>query len=412
MLGDYERYIENIRNSLIQHGVLFPDIKEFSTDGNYSRVFVVAEKLDDILYFYKFLTYSGNMDEIFLPLDKTYRDTVRASAFEEFRNSLLPMLKEQLGDDQADLSINLDSLCDIDGFETANEEPEEWVADAEEEPEDTSDESSEELFDPFESEEDEQEITESLESKWVSSGGNMWGNSGDFVNHGADLFSDDGDEKDWSPNGVSLFDDTLQESEELSEVKQDSAEWVSHGVSLFDDSSSEDSSEELFEDPEEVFDDSFEEDTSWYSEDDEPFESVNDQDTWVSEESDEGSSDPDELFEDSDDQDVWVPDESGDVFDDSDDQDSWVPEDNGESTDESPVIWDEPDEVSWDDEPEEEVVEKPVVSQPVQGMGNSAVESSKKPDRERDVLDSMQDVINAVLTSAKTSFLSRKKPKE
>ena len=401
MLSDYERYIENIRNSLIQHGVLFPDIKEFSTDGDYSRVFVVAEKLDDILYFYKFLTYSGNMDEIFLPLDKTYRDTVRASAFEEFRNSLLPVLKEQLGDDQADLSINLDSLCDIDGFETANEEPEEWVADAEEEPEDTSNESSEELFDPFESEEDEQEITESLESKWVSSGGNMWDNSGDFVNHGADLFSDDGDEKDWLPHGVSLFDDTPQESEELSEVKQDSVEWVSHGVSLFDDSSSEDSSEELFED-----------DTSLDAEDDDPFESDNDQDSWVSDESDEDFSDPEELFEDSDDQDVWVPSEDDDVFDDSDDQDVWVPEDAGEDTDESPVIWDEPEDVSWNDESEEEVVEKPVVSQPVQGMGNSAVESSKKPDRERDVLDSMQDVLNAVLTSAKTSFLSRKKPKE
>ena len=400
MLSDYERYIENIRNSLIQHGVLFPDIKEFSTDGDYSRVFDVAEKLDDILYFYKFLTYSGNMDEIFLPLDKTYRDTVRASAFEEFRNSLLPVLKEQLGDDQADLSINLDSLCDIDGFETANEEPEEWVADADGEPEDTSDESSEELFDPFESEEDEQEITESIESKWVSSGGNMWDNSGDFVNHGADLFSDDGDEKDWSPHGVSLFDDTPQESEELSEVKQDSVEWVSHGVSLFDDSSSEDSSEELFED-----------DTSLDAEDDDPFESDNDQDSWVPDESDEGFADPEELFEDSDDQDVWVPSED-DVFDDSDDQDVWVPEDAGEDTDESPVIWDEPEDVSWDNESEEEVVEKPVVSQPVQGVGNSAVESSKKPDRERDVLDSMQDVINAVLTSAKTSFLSRKKPKE
>ena len=401
MLSDYERYIENIRNSLIQHGVLFPDIKEFSTDGNYSRVFDVAEKLDDILYFYKFLTYSGNMDEIFLPLDKTYRDTVRASAFEEFRNSLLPMLKEQLGDDQADLSINLDSLCDIDGFETANEEPEEWVADAEEEPEDTSDASSEELFDPFESEEDEQEITESLESKWVLSGGNMWDNSGDFVNHGADLFSDDEDEKDWSPHGVSLFDDTPQESEELSEVKQDSVEWVSHGVSLFDDSSSEDSSEEPFED-----------DTSLDAEDDDPFESDNDQDSWVSDESDEDFSDPEELFEDSDDQDVWVPSEDDDVFDDSDDQDVWIPEDAGEDTDESPVIWDKPEDVSWDDESEEEVVEKPVVSQPVQGVGNSAVESSKKSDRERDVLDSMQDVINAVLTSAKTSFLSRKKPKE
>ena len=61
MLSEYAKHLESIRNGLIQRGVIFPVVQDFSSAG-YFDIFVAGEQLAELMYFYKIMEYTGNME--------------------------------------------------------------------------------------------------------------------------------------------------------------------------------------------------------------------------------------------------------------------------------------------------------------------------------------------------------------
>lgn len=110
MLKDYSRYILNIRNSLLQCGISFDSIEVDEAD--YFAIFELALKLDDILELYRALVFSNSMEEIFIPVDDLYALYVKSESLKEFQEDILPGLREQHGD--TDSPVNLQLLLGFD----------------------------------------------------------------------------------------------------------------------------------------------------------------------------------------------------------------------------------------------------------------------------------------------------------
>lgn len=110
MLQDYSRYILNIRNSLLQCGISFDSIEVDETD--YYEVFKLALRLDDILELYRALVFSSSMQEIFIPVDDLYALYVKSESLKEFQEDILPGLREQHGDTES--PVNLQLLLGLD----------------------------------------------------------------------------------------------------------------------------------------------------------------------------------------------------------------------------------------------------------------------------------------------------------
>ena len=413
MLTDYAKYLENIRNGLIQCGVVFPQIDDMESP-DYSVLFHAGEKLSEIMYFYKIMVCSGNIEGMFLPMDKSYRGTVRAEAFSEFEEDILPYLKEQFGDEESN-SFSLESICDVEGVvDGVEDEPEVWVN------EDVSAEDTLiEVSDLFDDDEDDS----SIDMQFEASGRKLWGtdsaepiksganffkpnNEGrEYATNGVNLFKKADDPKDYVSTGVSLFGSVTEK--ELS--REDTVEYVDHGVNLFsfkveNDSPSKGSSEEYFSDEQDTWVEEVEEeqDTS---------ESVfDDQDVWVEESED----DQDTWVEESeDDQDTWVeePEDNQDVWveESEDDQDIWVPEDDSGDLFEDDAPEEVSDAIDWEEEeslPEVTSVKK--VKIPV--VKNQ--KPSRDPNYEHDIVDVVQEAASAALTSAKQFLANLTNPKK
>ena len=110
MLQDYSRYILNIRNSLLQCGISFDSIEVDETD--YYEIFKLALRLDDILELYRALVFSSSMQEIFIPVDDLYALYVKSESLKEFQEDILPGLREQHGDTES--PVNLQLLLGLD----------------------------------------------------------------------------------------------------------------------------------------------------------------------------------------------------------------------------------------------------------------------------------------------------------
>lgn len=418
MLEDYARYIENIRDGLIQCGVIFPKIDSI-VGSDYGSLFYVGESLSEILYFYKIMVCSGNMEELFIPMDKSYRGFVRTSAFKEFTEDILPYLKEQLGDDDPNSCFELSDLYVEEGLVAEEDEPEEWVN--EDVPvEDT-------LFDADDlfGDEDDDSTQEGVEDSFIHSGASLW------VSSGTNLFSSPvKSELSYVSRGTELFSISVAKT---SEPVVSSVEYVTHGIELFSvetkssfsgdsywkvdtsDSFSEDDQDSWVSEEEPFEDEPFEDDQdSWVADEGEEYFSDDDQDSWVADEEEEFIDDssqdswvPDpeeEPFED--DLDSWVADESDDVFEPSDDdvQDSWV------ADEEDDYFFPEATAGSSSDSSSTEkpvsASPKPVVVQPKQPK------SSNDCGEERDIVDTVQDAASAALTSAKRFILNITNPKK
>ena len=405
MLTDYARYIENIRNGLIQCGVVFPQIDDIAKS-DYGVLFHIGEKLTDVMYFYKIMVCSGNIEGMFLPMDKSYRGAVRMQAFLEFEEDILPSLKEQFGDED-DNSFSLESVCDVEGaIDDADEEPEVWVND-DVSAEDTLIEASD-LFD------DEDDEVVSMDLQFAASGASLWSaSSTEWVSQGTSLFSKKvEDPKEYVPQGVELFSVSTK-------TAIDSVQYVPNGVELFsiavnstpigdadpeegivdwvDDT--EDDSEVLDEDSQDVWvedsEDSEDDQDVWVSDED-------DQDVWV----DEVEDDQDSWVADEDDQDTWVgdPEDTGEVWEDAseDDQDSWTGDEDDIGEDESGAV-------EWEgDGPPTEIapLPKPVVKQ------TPKPQPVKDPNYEPDIVDVVQEAASAALTSAKQFLANLTNPKK
>ena len=78
MYSEYEKYLLNIRNSLIQNGIEFPEITKGSM--SYYELFKLGIKLSDILLYYRVLAVSGSgdgLENFFLPINTSYVDKIR-----------------------------------------------------------------------------------------------------------------------------------------------------------------------------------------------------------------------------------------------------------------------------------------------------------------------------------------------
>lgn len=413
MLSDYAMYIENIRNSLIQCGVIFPQIDNIVT-ADYGSLFHIGEKINDIMYFYKIMYCSGNMEEMFLPLGKSYRGTVRMEAFTEFKEDILPALKELFGDEDEDDNFNFGVLLDIEGAEEEYEEPEEWVNE-DVSGEDTIFEATD-LFGDDDEDEDLEFDPVDVTEQFVSSGASLWG-------------ANSHDELEFTPNGTSLFS---KKPVLLEEEKS----WVSNGTELFSiqvDSNFNTANE-----------DSVSYEGIWESEegnievsDNDADVPYNDEDVWVEDTEDVFSDDedfwneePEEVFEESedvfsDDEDVWVEDSEEDYWEeptsDSNDEDIWVEE----YEDEAPEDFENDEDIWVSDSDVWEEEEIPAFQKvPVSSVASSNQPTTKPkpvnvPPRqvkpgvgERDIVDSVQDAASAALTSAKRFLARLTRPEE
>lgn len=83
MLSDYVRYLKNINNSLIQCGVnLSSEIPH-----NYDEVFILGEKLSDLLWFYSIMELSASSSRLkgfMFPLNASYLSSLRSEYLEEY----------------------------------------------------------------------------------------------------------------------------------------------------------------------------------------------------------------------------------------------------------------------------------------------------------------------------------------
>lgn len=433
MLTDYAKYLENIRNGLIQCGVVFPQIDDMESP-DYNALFHAGEKLSEIMYFYKIMVCSGNIEGMFLPLDKSYRGTVRAEAFSEFEEDILPYLKEQFGDEESN-SFSLESICDVDGVvDSVEDEPEVWVN------EDVSAEDTLiEVSDLFDDDEDDS----SIDMKFEASGRKLWGTDNDeLIKPRERFFRPDREDRksarhkvdqvksvdrhlEYVSNGMNLFGSVIKKEQS----SEDTAEYVAHGVNLFSLKSPEgtpfkSSSEEYLSDNQDTWVDEAEEEQD-YSEsvfDDQDSwveDSEDDQDVWV-DESEDGQdvwveeSDDQDVWEDEteDDQDSWVPDSEDEESLDSDsvdDQDIWVPEDDSGDLFEDDASEEVSDAIDWEEEESlHEVTSVKKVEIPV--VKNQ--KPSRDPNYKHDIVDVVQEAASAALTSAKQFLANLTNPKK
>lgn len=420
MLADYARYIENIRNGLIQCGVIFPQIEDIDM-ADYETLFHIGEKISDIMYFYKIMVCSGNMEGMFVPTDKSYRGTIRSEAFLEFKEDILPLLKEQLGDEDPDSSFAIDTLCDLGSF-VEEDEPEEWVND-----DIPVEDTVIELDDLFG---DDKPEDVHVSDQFVSSGASLWGTGNtEWVSDGADLFGSNtvasaSPPIDYVDSGTELFSIVLNSDIKKKKVSSETVDYVSHGIELFS-IPIQTVSEDIWEDePQDIWvddtlsEDIFEEDDqdSWVSDEDgQGLWEENPEDIWV----DDGLSD--DVFVD-DDQDVWVGDEDyEDSPVDGNHQGTWVSEDDDDPQDiwvdeeDSDDIWEDTPSVSgqdadiWEDEPDVNEIfttPKPVV------VSKPTPKPVKVVNPDRDIVDSVQDAASAALTSAKRFLANITNPKK
>lgn len=433
MLRDYTRYLESIRDSLIQCGVTFSKIEDLEKEV-YERVFYVGEELDTIMYFYNIMVCSGNMEEIFLPSNSSYKTYVRSEAFKEFSEDILPMLKTQVGDTSEDLDdvdcLDVDDVDDVD-------EPEEWV---------NNDVPVEDIVicaeDLFEEDSNELKTETLIDSAFSQSGGNIWETTSkdtqniseiSYVKSGRDLFDAGVSEsKSFVSSGRELF-----KSNNGINMASECVEWSSVGVDLFSLNQSngtitgaENVGEELLDEDEDF--------NSWISDSSEEgfIDEEDNLDSWNNEDlfDTESDADFDELKDEDEildcDEDLSSWDEEDDVFEgdpeEPEDLSSWDEEENfaisdDESTDFS---WeDEPDpeefnsfdtsSISWEDDDESVLSDCNFRSATSQNKNQTMqVKLHNDMQQERDIVDSVQEAASSALTSAKQLIIRLVKSNE
>lgn len=303
MLEEYRQYLLNIRNSLIQCGVEFP---EGATDSEtYESVFYLGLKLSDILYFYRVLAVSGSeyaLKDFIFPLSKTYKDVIRAIAYAEFDEYILPDYKKLIGDDEDELELDDDEDYYSEDYsdleDVPEKEPDEVVAtDVEDEDLFTS------MFGEAESDDDSAFLDESIEDRLDREFKSA--DTGDFYNIPdmntpystskgipAPVIPEDSEEYEFVSTGVILEDyDPTEESSTIdispSTNETGDIEYVDSGIFLEDfesvynndntvqDISSQlddyDDTEGYYEDEDEEYseDEEYYDDTEGYAEEDE-----------------------------------------------------------------------------------------------------------------------------------------------
>ena len=92
MLDEYSKYIQSLRNCLIQNGVEFSEGVNLDLS-DYGNLFKLGNKIDDILLYFRLLAVGGDDNSLSgcpIPLEETIRDRLNAQFKREFSESVLP----------------------------------------------------------------------------------------------------------------------------------------------------------------------------------------------------------------------------------------------------------------------------------------------------------------------------------
>lgn len=386
MYSEYEKYLLNIRNSLIQNGIEFPEITKGDMD--YYELFKLGIKLSDILLYYRVLAVSGSgdgLENFFLPINASYVDKIRGICYSEFVSDVLPTYKK--------LSLGIEPEEETDDVALEDDD------DTEEVSTDFSEDLFNSMFEEDSIEEDESDDTDdSIEN--------------DFD---ATIKQRLNENIEYAPNGVYL--EELEEEKPLKRYSDDIV-YTERGTFLDDepaveesDYSEEDYSESSYDEDEE---DSYSEE-SGYSEEEDDYEESDyldddlEESDYSNEEDDYEESDYSEDEEESD----YSEDEYQESDYSEDDEDDYEESDYSEDEyEESDYSNEEDDYEESDYSDDEEDYSESDYSEDGESVYSSDSIDSVKPKKTKDLGDELQDITNTVLTNLKQKAVNFLKKKE
>lgn len=410
MYSEYEKYLLNIRNSLIQNGIEFPEITKGSM--SYYELFKLGIKLSDILLYYRVLAVSGSgdgLENFFLPINTSYVDKIRGICYSEFVSDVLPNYKKlSLGIKPEEETDDV-ALEDVENTEEVESDFSEDLFNSMFEEDNTEEDVSDDTDDSIENDFDatiKQRLNENTE--YVPNGVYLEevpseGYSNDIVYTDSGTFLDDEPDMEESSydeeEGYSDESDTYEESDysvddeddyEESDYSEDEEDYEESDYS----EDEEDYSESNYSDDEDYSE-------SDYSEDDEgDYEegdySVDDEDDYA--ESD-YSEDEEDAYEES---------------DYSEDEDDYAESDYSEDYEESDYSEDEGDyeESDYSQDEEDDYEESDYSEDDEESAYSSSNADSVKPKKTKDLGDEIQDITNTVLTGLKQKAINFLKKKE
>lgn len=402
MYSEYEKYLLNIRNSLIQNGIEFPEITKGSM--SYYELFKLGIKLSDILLYYRVLAVSGSgdgLENFFLPINTSYVDKIRGICYSEFVSDVLPNYKK--------LSLGIEPEEETD--DVALED----VENTEEVESDFSEDLFNSMFEEDNTEEDVSDDTDdSIENDFDATIKQRLNENTEYVPNGVYLEEESGEEtpiKEYSDDvvyterGTFLDDESDVEESDYDEEYSDEEDYAYDGEeegNYFDESGDyfegdgveesdyseddEDYVEESDYSEDEESDSSEDEEykESDYSEDDEDYSESD----YYDEEDDYEESDYSEDEEDYEESD-YSEEDGYEESDYSDDESDYLDDDEGYS--ESDYLDDE-DDYSEDT--------------------TNSYTDDVKPKKSKDLGDELQDITNTVLTNLKQKAVNFLKKKE
>lgn len=386
MYSEYERYLLNIRNSLIQNGIEFPEITKGSM--SYYELFKLGIKLSDILLYYRVLAVSGSgdgLENFFLPINTSYVDKIRGICYSEFVSDVLPNYKK--------LSLGIEPEEDTD--DVALED----VENTEEVESDFSEDLFNSMFEEDNTEEDVLDDTDdSIENDFDATIKQRLNENIEYV-----------------PNGVYL-------EEVPSEGYSDDVVYTDSGTFLDDEYDMDESSYEESED-EGYLDESDTYEESDYSEDEDDYDESNYSDgeedyseSNYSDEEDYSESDYSEDDEDDYEESDYSVDDEDDYAESNyseDEEDAYEESDYSEDEDDyEESDYSEDDEESDYSEDEDDYEESDYSEDDEEGTYSNSNVDSVKPKKTKDLGDEIQDITNTVLTGLKQKAINFLKKKE
>ena len=410
MYSEYEKYLLNIRNSLIQNGIEFPEITKGSM--SYYELFKLGIKLSDILLYYRVLAVSGSgdgLENFFLPINTSYVDKIRGICYSEFVSDVLPNYKK--------LSLGIEPEEETD--DVALED----VENTEEVESDFSEDLFNSMFEEDNTEEDVSDDTnDSIENDFDATIKQRLNENTEYVPNGVYLeeVPSEGYSNDIVYTDNSTFLDDEPDMEESSYDEED--EGYSDESDTYEESDYSEDEDDYEESDYSEDEDDYEE--SDYSEDEEDYSESNysdDEDYSESDYSEGDEGDYEESDYSVDDEDDYAEsdysEDEEDAYEESDyseDEDDYAESDYSEDYEESDYSEDEDDyeESDYSQDEEDDYEESDYSEDDEEDTYSSSNADGVKPKKTKDLGDEIQDITNTVLTGLKQKAINFLKKKE
>lgn len=405
MYSEYEKYLLNIRNSLIQNGIEFPEITKGDMD--YYELFKLGIKLSDILLYYRVLAVSGSgdgLENFFLPLNASYVDKIRGICYSEFVSDVLPTYKK--------LSLGIEP----------EEETDDVALEEDDDTEEVSSDFSEDLFNSmFEEdsveEEEPDDTDDSIENDFDATIKQRLNENIEYIPNGVYLeeseeekpFKRYSDDIVYTERGTFLDDEPAVEESGYSESPYDEDEADSYSEESDYSDEEDDYEESDYSDEEDDYEESdYSDEEDEYEESDYSNDDLEESD-YSNEEDDYEESDYSEDEEESD----YSEDEYQESDYSEDDEDDYEESDYSEDEYEESDYSNEEDDYEESDYSDdgEDYSEGDYSEDGVSAYSSDSIDSVK-PKKTKDLGDELQDITNTVLTNLKQKAVNFLKKKE